>query len=143
MVWTYDPLVRRNGWFNVVKLRARAVAYYPNLYGVMEDELNGTDETDRCLVSWDIGPVGRSGGTGEPEPAPAPPLAPTPMLAMAESGGPAILDGDAADRPGVAAVLCQVPDDIVTSAIAIRTWRGRGGWPSGTRWDGPCAPASR
>ena len=25
--WTYDPLVARNGWFNLTKLGARAVAY--------------------------------------------------------------------------------------------------------------------
>ncbi len=125
VVWTYDPLVRRNGWFNVVKLGARAVAYYPNLYGVMEDELNGTDETDRCLVSWDVGPGGPPGATGETGPAPA--RAPARMLAIAETGGPVVLDGDAPDRPGVAAVLCQVPDDIVAvrhcDPDMARAWR--------------------
>ena len=85
VVWTYDPLVRRNGWFNVVKLGARAVAYYPNLYGVMEDELNGTDETDRCLVSWDVGPGGPPGATGETGPAPA--RAPARMLRDRRNGG--------------------------------------------------------
>jgi predicted GNAT superfamily acetyltransferase len=123
VVWTYDPLVRRNGWFNVVKLGARAVAYYPNLYGVMEDELNGTDETDRCLVSWDVGPGSPPRVIDAPVPAPVPAR----MLAIAETGRPVVLDGDAPDRPGVAAVVCQVPDDIVAvrhrDPDMARAWR--------------------
>jgi predicted GNAT superfamily acetyltransferase len=54
ITWTYDPLIRKNGYFNLVKLGATAVSFYPNFYGLMVDELNGTDETDRCLVRWDL-----------------------------------------------------------------------------------------
>jgi predicted GNAT superfamily acetyltransferase len=128
ITWTFDPLGRRNAWFNLVKLGARAVAYYANLYGVMEDELNGTDETDRCLISWDVGPGGRPGATGEPPPAAAPPP-PTPpiMLAIAETGGPVLLDRNAPDRWEVAAVVCQVPADIVAvrqrHPDLARAWR--------------------
>ncbi|MGH4001804.1 MAG: GNAT family N-acetyltransferase [Pseudonocardiaceae bacterium] len=50
--WTFDPLVRRNAWFNVAKLGARPVEYLPNFYGAMDDGLNGSDDTDRALVSW-------------------------------------------------------------------------------------------
>jgi predicted GNAT superfamily acetyltransferase len=50
ITWTFDPLIRRNGRFNLARLGARAVAYYPNFYGPMVDALNGTDETDRCLA---------------------------------------------------------------------------------------------
>jgi predicted GNAT superfamily acetyltransferase len=55
VTWTYDPLVRRNGWFNLVKLQARATSYFPDFYGVTEDDVNGTDETDRCMVTWELG----------------------------------------------------------------------------------------
>lgn len=50
--WTFDPLVRRNAHFNVVKLAATPEAYLPNLYGGMLDAINSGDESDRLLVRW-------------------------------------------------------------------------------------------
>lgn len=52
VVWTFDPLVRRNGYFNVAKLGARIVDYYEDFYGPMPDGLNRRGESDRCLVRW-------------------------------------------------------------------------------------------
>ncbi|MFD8970409.1 GNAT family N-acetyltransferase [Streptomyces sp. NPDC059568] len=52
--WTYDPLVARNAYFNIVKLGARPVAYLPNFYGPMKDQINGADDSDRVLVRWDL-----------------------------------------------------------------------------------------
>ena len=52
IAWTYDPLIRRNAYFNLVKLGARPVEYLRNFYGVMEDAINGGTETDRMLVHW-------------------------------------------------------------------------------------------
>lgn len=54
IVWTFDPLVRRNGYFNVSKLGARIVSYYEDFYGPMADGLNHCGESDRCLVRWDL-----------------------------------------------------------------------------------------
>jgi predicted GNAT superfamily acetyltransferase len=54
IAWTYDPLIRRNGYFNLVKLGARPVEYLRNFYGVMDDAINGGTETDRMLVHWDL-----------------------------------------------------------------------------------------
>jgi len=50
--WTFDPLVRRNAKFNIVKLGVDISAYYPNFYGEMPDVLNTGDESDRFMVSW-------------------------------------------------------------------------------------------
>lgn len=50
--WTYDPLVARNAYFNIVKLGGVPVEYLRNFYGVMSDVINGDDETDRLLVRW-------------------------------------------------------------------------------------------
>ena len=59
--WTFDPLVRRNAWFNVAKLGATVVGYEPNFYGSMADGVNAGEESDRCLVWWDIeAPAGRA-----------------------------------------------------------------------------------
>lgn len=50
--WTYDPLVRRNAYFNIAKLGAEPAEYLTNFYGPLHDEINGTEDTDRILVSW-------------------------------------------------------------------------------------------
>lgn len=52
ITWTFDPLVRRNAHFNLDRLGARIVRFVPDFYGPLDDGLNGTDATDRCVVSW-------------------------------------------------------------------------------------------
>jgi predicted GNAT superfamily acetyltransferase len=52
--WTYDPLVRRNAHFNLVKLGARVVDYRPDFYGEMDDIVNAGDHSDRFEVSWQL-----------------------------------------------------------------------------------------
>ena len=54
ITWTFDPLVRRNAWFNIERLGANAVEFHINFYGPLHDEINGDDETDRLLARWDI-----------------------------------------------------------------------------------------
>ena len=55
ITWTFDPLVRRNARFNLDRLGARIVRFVPDFYGSLGDSLNGADETDRCVVSWELG----------------------------------------------------------------------------------------
>lgn len=52
VTWTYDPLVRRNAYFNITKLGAEASVYYPHFYGEMTDGINAGDESDRILIKW-------------------------------------------------------------------------------------------
>src|SRR5229473_6393446 len=52
MEWTFDPLVRRNAYFNFNKLGAEAREYLVNFYGEMTDGINAGEESDRLLVSW-------------------------------------------------------------------------------------------
>lgn len=54
ITWTFDPLVRRNAFFNLTKLGAVAVEYLPNFYGTMTDAINAGDESDRVLALWDL-----------------------------------------------------------------------------------------
>ena len=54
ITWTFDPLVRRNAWFNIERLGANAVEFHINFYGPLNDDINGNDETDRLLARWDI-----------------------------------------------------------------------------------------
>jgi predicted GNAT superfamily acetyltransferase len=55
MVWTYDPLEVRNGFFNLSKLGAYSRTYLSAYYGEMPDKLNKGLPSDRLLIEWDIG----------------------------------------------------------------------------------------
>ena len=54
ITWTFDPLVRRNAWFNIAVLGADVDEYLPSFYGVMNDAINAGDESDRLHVVWDL-----------------------------------------------------------------------------------------
>lgn len=54
IVWTFDPLVRRNAWFNLAVLGARVHEYLPSFYGTMTDAINAGDESDRLLMAWEV-----------------------------------------------------------------------------------------
>jgi predicted GNAT superfamily acetyltransferase len=64
ITWTYDPLVRRNAWFNLVRLGAHVTGYEVNYYGALGDAINGNDESDRLMVSWPVN--AESGSTVAP-----------------------------------------------------------------------------
>jgi predicted GNAT superfamily acetyltransferase len=54
IVWTFDPLVRRNAWFNIEVLGAEVHEYLPSFYGTMTDSINVGDESDRLLMAWRV-----------------------------------------------------------------------------------------
>jgi predicted GNAT superfamily acetyltransferase len=68
ITWTFDPLVRRNAWFNITKLGALPVEYLVDFYGAMTDEINGADESDRLFMVWDLEGPATAGApdTGSP-----------------------------------------------------------------------------
>jgi predicted GNAT superfamily acetyltransferase len=105
ITWTFDPLVRRNAHFNLVKLAARPREYLIDFYGDLPDAVNAGQGSDRLLVAWDLlapAVVSACGG----QPAPADPAGAAPALALAPDGTP---------RPArvtAGAVLVPVPDDV-------------------------------
>jgi len=54
VTWTFDPLVRRNATFNLLRLGARAAEYLEDFYGLLDDDLNGPDPSDRLFLVWDV-----------------------------------------------------------------------------------------
>jgi predicted GNAT superfamily acetyltransferase len=54
IVWTFDPLVRRNAWFNIAVLGVEVIDYLPSFYGPMTDGINAGDDSDRLFVAWDV-----------------------------------------------------------------------------------------
>ena len=57
ITWTFDPLVRRNAWFNLEVLGAHVSEYAVNFYGPMTDSINAHDESDRLVVAWPTDPT--------------------------------------------------------------------------------------
>ncbi|MEV7552089.1 GNAT family N-acetyltransferase [Amycolatopsis sp. NPDC089917] len=107
ITWTFDPLVRRNAYFNLGKLGARPIGYLPDFYGPMEDAINGTGDTDRLMVGWDLAsPDVRSAAFGEPVLIDAETLDAAKALSVDSDGGPCIGSTDAPT------VLVAVPSDI-------------------------------
>ena len=50
--WTFDPLIRRNAHFNIVKLGAEVIRFLPDFYGRLDDVINTGDSSDRFEVRW-------------------------------------------------------------------------------------------
>jgi predicted GNAT superfamily acetyltransferase len=125
IAWTYDPLIRRNAYFNLVKLAASPTEYLPNFYGDMRDGINGDGDTDRVLVRWDLcSPAVAAACAGVFSPASATAerargtvtalsVAPDGRPHRAPAAGPVVLVG--------------VPDDIeklrVTDPACAAAWR--------------------
>jgi predicted GNAT superfamily acetyltransferase len=104
--WTFDPLVRRNAYFNLTKLGARVSSYLVDFYGEMADGVNVGQGSDRLLVRWPLRAAQVvAAAAGE---APAPP----------EAEGVVLLDADPDGKPRRHApqagetFLCGVPDDV-------------------------------
>lgn len=124
ITWTFDPLVARNAYFNVVKLGAQITRYYVDFYGHMDDDINSGDETDRCLVTWRL-------GSAAAEAAARGVFAPADTDEFRRAGAVDVLtsgpDGPLAARSESDVRLQQLPRDIVQlrlddSALA-RAWR--------------------
>jgi predicted GNAT superfamily acetyltransferase len=54
ITWSFDPLVRRNAWFNMIKLGAQVTQYFQNFYGELDDGINAGEQSDRVLVRWEV-----------------------------------------------------------------------------------------
>ena len=110
IVWTFDPLVRRNARLNLVKLGGAGVEYLVNFYGEMDDALNVGDESDRLLLQWDLA----SPRVADALSGRAAPLSRAEWLALGATDAlVATDDGPQALEIGSPVVLCAVPDDIV------------------------------
>jgi predicted GNAT superfamily acetyltransferase len=114
--WTFDPLVRRNAYFNLTKLGATAERYCVNVYGDMADPINAGEPSDRYVAEWPL----LDARAAPPPPSPA--------------NGDVVLDAAPDGRPLPADVaperprrLAWIPDDVLAlrrrqPELALR-WR--------------------
>jgi predicted GNAT superfamily acetyltransferase len=108
VMWTFDPLVRRNAHFNLHKLGADAASYHDNFYGAMTDGVNAGDESDRLYISWklDADKVDDAASASLPE---------LDAEALRDHGAVVRLDelGSPIAVDGAPTLLCSTPENIV------------------------------
>jgi predicted GNAT superfamily acetyltransferase len=123
--WTTDPLVRRNAYFNLTKLGARAREYLVNFYGEMTDGINAGEESDRLLIAWRLDAASAEAAAAGRSPEPN-------LDELRSTGAAAVLSvgdaGEPVETPASSRVLlCQVPEDIVAIRLSdpplARLWR--------------------
>lgn len=109
--WTFDPLVRRNAYFNLCKLGAEILDYHVDFYGQMTDGVNAGDESDRALVKWALTSDRAVEGSQSQLPQPD-------IKSLVAAGAETALDEDSQGAPRLSEVdgdvlLCRIPSDIV------------------------------
>jgi predicted GNAT superfamily acetyltransferase len=119
VVWTFDPLVARNAWFNLAKLGARPTGYLEDFYGPMTDAINAGMASDRLLVAWELNdPAVAAACAGRPRRPPHEPGRAEPALVVGPDLGPV------ARETGAAAVTVAVPPDVESlGPERRRAWR--------------------
>lgn len=108
--WTFDPLVRRNVVFNLVRLGAQVDGFLEDAYGRMPDRRNAGLPTDRLVARWQLtSPRVRAAAAGR--------AASPDVEALLRSGAEVVLDEDGTGAPhahasSAARWLVRVPADI-------------------------------
>lgn len=114
ITWTFDPLVRRNAWFNLAKLGATGVEYLVDFYGPMSGGVNGGESSDRLFTRWNL--TAAAAGTAAGGDA---------QVVLDERDGLPYLPR--ATTPDGSALLVRLPADIEAlrsmSPPAARAWR--------------------
>jgi predicted GNAT superfamily acetyltransferase len=97
IVWTFDPLVRRNAVLNLIKLGVDVRGFEVDFYGAMNDGINAGDPTDRLFAWWRLE---------------------SPRALSALRGEAARVDVEAAQASGRDLREIPLPDDIVALRAA-------------------------
>lgn len=129
ITWTADPLVRRNAYFNIVKLGALPADYLVEFYGDIGDAVNAGQGTDRLLFRWDVASpsvaVTCAGSRSVRDLADWRDGGAVAVLTESAGGAPEAVVGPAVRAAGT--VLVQVPPDIEAlrqqDGSLAREWR--------------------
>jgi predicted GNAT superfamily acetyltransferase len=117
VVWTFDPLVARNAWFNLAKLGALPTAYLEDFYGPMTDAINAGMASDRLLLSWRLDdPAVAAACAGRPR-------QPAPVAAEAALAVGPDLEPVAASTDAPAVTVALPPDVERLAPERRRAWR--------------------
>ena len=97
IVWTFDPLVRRNARLNLIKLGVDVEGFEIDFYGNMDDGINTGDPTDRLFAWWRLD---------------------SPRVYAAAAGRLAALDPTELLIAGRQVMVIELPDDIVALRVS-------------------------
>lgn len=127
--WTFDPLVRRNAYFNIHRLGVDLVSYLPLFYGEMPDGVNVGDDTDRILAQWYLAsPTVIEAVTRRRPETEVADLGEDVSVVVGEEGGAPVTG----DIPDAGVLLVAVPADI--EAIRPVDPDLAGAWRRAVRW---------
>ena len=113
VAWTFDPLVRRNAYFNFVKLGVTVTEYLADFYGRLSDGINSGEASDRLYVNWQLdSPAATAAAAGEP--ATINPPHPRVLLGTTADDGAGTEEPVMRSEPlvGAGPVLVAVPEDV-------------------------------
>ncbi len=128
MRWTFDPLLRRNAWFNISRLGTLGTEYLVDFYGEVSDGVNDP-ETDRLAVTWNLRMAlpGAAHQSQRPEAGPAGQDEPAAILVAGLRGEPTATKAPSADSTSSGRLRCWIPDDILairrTDPGLAHSWR--------------------
>ncbi len=127
--WTFDPLVRRNAFFNLTKLGADATAYLVDFYGEMTDGVNVDQGSDRLWVRWELcSERAERAADGERVDDRLLQVTSGDAVEVALSAGPDGAPQEHAVDGRAEVLVCAVPDDVEAMRLAdpglARAWRG-------------------
>ena len=110
MSWTFDPLIARNAHFNLVRLGAVVTDYLPDFYGVMADQRNSGQMSDRFVVTWPLMQPNVARTAAEPHPR-ARSTSPGFEVVRVVDGRPTLAPGLDSARERQGRAVLRIPDD--------------------------------
>jgi len=125
--WTFDPLMARNAYLNLVRLGGEAVEYCVDMYGSETgSQLHGEVATDRLVVRWRLesklvlAAIERREATRTTRGGMD---ASGPQAVAVENGGPKCVDPLPSDRRIVVPIPSGFEDVLTRSAEMAERWR--------------------
>lgn len=116
ILWTFDPLMAKNAYFNLSRLGARVISYETDMYGTTTSPLHLGMPTDRLIVCLDT-------AAHPPEPRPAFTELPAVLTAFPHMNDVTL----SRSSPPPEHALIEIPADVlglmVTSPGSARAWR--------------------
>lgn len=117
VLWSFDPLMAKNAYFNINRLGASVVEYVPDMYGTTASPLHLGLATDRLIARLDSPPPARPAN-------PPTSYVGIPILTPISRVGDLVLSLN--DRPP-ATLLIEIPVDVLdvlaTSRKTAEVWR--------------------
>jgi len=116
ILWTFDPLMAKNAYFNLTRLGARVVEYVPDMYGTSTSALHLGMPTDRLIVCLET-------AARLPEPGSIP-IEPAPILtAFPRRNDVTVARGERPPERALIEIPAEVLDVLAQSPSSAQTWR--------------------